>query len=95
VSFTVEGRKLYADGKGKESEAPLDEPFDIGVFTAEPGKKDFKPDSILFFERRPMKSGRQAVMLVVEREPKWVGVDPYNKRIDRNSEDNLARVEVK
>jgi aminopeptidase N len=95
VSFTVEGRKLYADGKGKESEAPLDEPFDIGVFTAEPGKKDFKPDSILFFERRPMKSGRQAVTLVVEREPKWVGVDPYNKRIDRNSEDNLARVEVK
>jgi len=95
VSFTVEGRKLYADGKGKESEAPLDEEFDVGVFTAEPGKKDFKADSILHFERRVMKSGRQTVTLVVEREPKWVGIDPYNKRIDRNSEDNLARVEVK
>jgi hypothetical protein len=30
VTFTVEGKKLYADGKGKETEAPLDEPFDIG-----------------------------------------------------------------
>ena len=95
VTFTVEGRKLYADGKGKETEAPLDEPFDIGVFTAEPGKKDFKPESVLQFERRPMKSGKQTVTLVVEREPKWVGVDPYNKRIDRNSEDNLVRVEMK
>jgi len=95
VSFTVEGRKLYADGKGKETEAPLDEPFDVGVFTAEPGKEDFKPESVLHFDRRVMKSGKQTVMLVVEREPKWVGVDPYNKRIDRNSEDNLVRVEMK
>ena len=36
VSFTVEGKKLYADGKGKETEAPLDEPFDVGAFTEEP-----------------------------------------------------------
>ncbi len=39
VAFTVEGKKLYADGKGKETEAPLDEPFEVGVFTAQPGKK--------------------------------------------------------
>jgi hypothetical protein len=32
------------------------------------------------------------VTVVVDREPRWVGVDPYNKRIDRNSDDNLARV---
>jgi hypothetical protein len=25
--------------------------------------------------------------------PKFVGVDPYNKRIDRNSDDNFAKVE--
>ncbi len=92
VSFEVEARKLYADGKGKETEAPLDEAFDIGVFTAEPGKKDFKADSVLLFERRQVKTGKQTITLVTAREPAYVGVDPYNKRIDRNSDDNLAKV---
>jgi aminopeptidase N len=89
VALTVEARKLYADGKGKETEAPLDEPFDIGLFTVEPGKKGYGKDSILLFERRPIKTGRQTLTLVVDREPKFAGIDPYNKRIDRNSDDNL------
>ena len=92
LSFEVEGKKLYADGKGRETEAPLEEAFDIGVFDAEPGKAGFNAQSVLLFERRVFKTGRQIVTVVVEREPRWVGVDPYNKRIDRNSDDNLARV---
>jgi ABC-2 type transport system permease protein len=95
VEFTVEGRKLYADGKGRETEAPLDEAFDVGVFDAEPGRKEFTSASVLAFERRPLKSGAQKITLVVDREPKFVGVDPYNKRIDRNSDDNLARVDAR
>ena len=35
--MVVEARKLYADGEGAETEAPLDEEFEFGVFTAEPG----------------------------------------------------------
>jgi aminopeptidase N len=95
VSFTVEGRKLYADGKGRETEAPLDEPFDVGVFADEPGRREFTAASVLAFERRPLKSGTQSVTVVVDRMPAYVGVDPYNKRIDRNSDDNLTRVETR
>ena len=94
VSFTVEGKKLYADGKGKETEAPLSEPFELGVFTAQPGKKGFSKESVLVVERRALASGEQKVTFVVDREPTWVGVDPYNKRIDRNSDDNLTPVKV-
>jgi ABC-2 type transport system permease protein len=93
VTLDVEARKLYADGKGKETEAPLDEPFDIGVFTAEPGKKDFNAESVLLFERRPIRTGKQTITLTVDKQPKFAGVDPYNKRIDRNSDDNVKRVE--
>lgn len=94
VSFTVEGRKYYADGKGKETEAPLSEPFELGVFSAQPGKKGFSAASVLAFERRRVASGSQRVTFIVDREPKWVGVDPYNKRIDRDSDDNLTAVEA-
>jgi len=92
VTFSVEAKKLYADGKGRETEAPLDEAFEIGVFSAEPGKPGFKKSAVLMLERRPLKSGKQLFSLVVEQEPKWVGVDPYNMRIDRNSDDNLSKV---
>lgn len=92
VTFTVEGKKLYADGKGKETEAALDESFDVGAFTEEPGKKGYKRESVLLMERRPMKTGKQTVTLVTDEQPKFVGVDPFNKRIDRNSNDNLVKV---
>ena len=32
-------------------------------------------------------------LLVVDREPKFVGVDPYLKYIDRNAEDNIRPVD--
>lgn len=92
VRFSVQGRKLYADGKGQESEAPLDEPFEIGVFDAEPGKPGFSAAKVLAFERRNLASGRTLIEMVVPRRPTHVGVDPYNKRIDRNSDDNLTAV---
>ncbi len=92
VRFDVTAKKLYADGKGKETEAPLDEPFDIGVFSAEPGRPGYDASSVLYFDRQPIRSGTQSVTAVVDQMPTFVGVDPYNKRIDRNSEDNLARV---
>ncbi|HEY0478483.1 MAG TPA: M1 family aminopeptidase [Kofleriaceae bacterium] len=94
VAIEVEARKLYADGKGVETEAPLDELFDVGVFTVEPGKPGFGPASVLYLQHQPIHSGKQTVTVLVDQPPAWAGVDPYNKRIDRNSDDNVTRVEV-
>jgi hypothetical protein len=44
-------------------------------------------------ERRTLRSGAQEVKATVDRKPSFVGVDPYNKRIDRNSDDNLVKVQ--
>ena len=64
------------------------------MFTEEPGKKGYKRESVLLMERRPIKSGKQVVTLTVSAKPRFAGVDPYNKRIDRNSDDNLTKVVV-
>jgi ABC-type transport system involved in multi-copper enzyme maturation permease subunit len=93
IALEIDARKLYADGEGRETEATLDEPFDIGIFTAEPGRKDFNQAAVLFFERKPIRSGRQTLNLVAAREPSFAGVDPYNKRVDRNSEDNVRAID--
>lgn len=92
VSFEVEAKKFYADGEGKETEAPLDEAFDIGVFSAEPGRPGDSAESVLSFGRQRLKTGQQTITVVVDKPARFVGVDPYNKRIYRNSADNLARV---
>lgn len=92
VTMVVEARKLYADGEGAETEAPLDEEFEIGIFTAEPGEGAFASSDVVLFERHPVRSGRQTITLTVDREPRFAGVDPYNKRIDRNSDDNVMAV---
>jgi aminopeptidase N len=94
VSFKVSAAKKYADGKGDETDAQLAEDFDVGAFKAEPGKKGYKSESAMLLERRPMQSGDQTVTLVLDELPKYVGVDPYNKRIDRDSNDNLTAVSL-
>ena len=94
VALEVEARKLYADGKGAETEAPLDETFDVGVFEVEPGRKGYGNDSVIAVERATVRSGRQTLRIVADREPKFAGVDPFNKRIDRNSDDNVIAVDT-
>jgi len=93
VAIDVEAHKRYADAKGVESDAPLNGSFDVGVFTAEPGKKSFTEDSVLSFQKQQVRSGKQTFTVIVDKEPQWVGLDPYNKYVDRDSEDNVLKVE--
>ena len=92
VALTVDAKKVYADGKGKETPASLgDDSFDIGLFTAEPGKKDFSAKSVLMFNRTKLKDGVQTLHFVTDKAPVFGGVDPYNKYIDRDSDDNVIK----
>ncbi len=92
VTLTVQARKLYADGKGKETEAPLNETLDVGLFTAMPGDKAFTGKDVVTMVRRPIRSGTQTLTFTVDTAPRYAGVDPYNYLIDRNSDDNVAKV---
>ncbi|HVI34009.1 ABC transporter permease/M1 family aminopeptidase [Phenylobacterium sp.] len=93
VTLTVEARKMYADGQGKETPAAMaGELFDVGVFTAEPGKSGFSSKDVAYFRLQPFRTGSQTVTVTVDKAPKFAGVDPYNKQIDRNSDDNAIKV---
>ena len=92
VTLQVFAKKVYADGQGKETETPMDEPFDIGLFDKEPGKPGFGPSDVILFKHLPVKSGRSTFTFTVDRAPRFAGVDPYNKAIDRNSDDNTVAV---
>lgn len=99
VSFQVAAAKAYADGAGVEKPAPLSERMDVGVFTAEPGRGVFKASDIVAMEKRVIASGDQTITFKGLRIPAGatvhVGIDPYNKRIDRNSSDNLTKTALR
>ncbi|PIB90220.1 M1 family metallopeptidase [Caulobacter sp. FWC2] len=92
VTITVDAQKKYADGKGKETNAALNETMDIGLFTAKPGDKGFDAKNVVAYERRPIRSGVQTFTFVTETAPKFAGIDPYNTVIDRNGDDNTLPV---
>ena len=92
TTLTVEADKFYADGKGVETKAKLSETIEVGLFTERPGLGAFKKEDVLFMERRPVKGGKQQVVVKTKAKPAYAGIDPYNYYIDRNSDDNVKDV---
>jgi len=87
VTLNVQVRKVQADGNGVESPMPLSDYIDIGVFT---GKKD--EEKPLYMRREKFTGEHHTFTILVDRQPTRAGIDPYNKLIDRISDDNLIDV---
>jgi ABC-2 type transport system permease protein len=93
VTLKLHAAKFYADGVGKETAARIDMPIDIGVFKrATDGKEQH--EKVLLLEKRPIADGDSSVTVTVDDEPFEAGIDPFNKLVDRVSDDNRKRVTI-
>jgi ABC-2 type transport system permease protein len=90
TAITVDTSKYYADGKGVEKAAPLADQIDIGLFDKRPGLGAFAAKDVISMQREPVRSGVQVIRVVSKRKPAYAGIDPYNKYVDRNSDDNVV-----
>ncbi len=91
VKLEVASAKFRADGGGAEQPAALHDWIDIGVFgEKEPGGPP--EGKVLDLEKRRIETAEQVFEIVVDQEPKKAGIDPFNKLIDRNPENNLTQV---
>jgi len=84
VRLNVEAKKYHADGGGTEREVALAGEIDVGIFGED--------DKVLYLEKRLMDGEAGVIEVIVDEEPHEAGIDPYNKLIDRNPEDNVTRV---
>lgn len=91
VSLEVSSKKLRDDGEGVESEVPVDDYIDIGVFGREKINGKWQ-DVPLYFEKHHITQNEQTITVWVDSEPREAGIDPYYKLIDRNTSDNTTRV---
>jgi len=90
VRLEVDARKFQADGLGAETEVPMDAWVDVAVFGQ---KTEGSPPEgeVLTMEKHRL-TGSDVIELVVDEEPQRAGIDPYNKLIDRNPENNVVAV---
>jgi aminopeptidase N len=82
VTVHVVARKFRSDERGAQSELQFADYMDIGALDGE--------GNALFIERRKLPRGESEQRFRVRERPAKVGVDPLNKLIDRQSDDNVV-----
>jgi ABC-2 type transport system permease protein len=94
LTLDVRARKLVADSAGVETEVPMDEWVQIGVFGPAEGSDEL--GAPLYMQMHRIRSGEQQITLTVPRKPVLAGIDPYHL-LDweqRDDDDNLDAVEL-
>ncbi|HEY5178094.1 MAG TPA: M1 family aminopeptidase [Terriglobales bacterium] len=84
VYLVVEAKKLRADGRGQEHAVPLHDWLDIGVLDSS--------GHYLYLQKHKVEQEKTELTLTVDKAPAQAGIDPLNKLIDRNPQDNIVAV---
>lgn len=87
VTLDIEAKKTRADGKGEEHAVPIHDYIDIGIQDAQ--------GNFLYLQKQKIDQERTELAFVVDKPPAKAGIDPLNKLIDRNPDDNVVNVEKK
>lgn len=98
-----DGKRLFKDKTGKTvtykkkdskyaiESYPLNDYVEIGVFS-EQTVKGKKKDKELYLKKVKIDKINNSVTVIVKEKPLEVGVDPYNKLIDTQSDDNRIKI---
>ncbi|WP_298542380.1 M1 family aminopeptidase [uncultured Aquimarina sp.] len=95
TTFTVDSKKIYYDDKGKEERTDDKTNYiEVGLFGEDIIDDQEVPlKNPYYLERKWLLPGENTFTIITDKKPEKAGIDPYNKLIDRNSNDNLRGVE--
>ena len=85
VRITVTAEKFYADSVGNEKAVAFNDCVDIGAID--------ENDKLIFSKKVRVPKSPAVFEFVVSQKPYKAGIDPMNKLIDRDTDDNLVKVE--
>ena len=90
VKLSIDCKKMKADSIGKLKDVAIADWIDVGVF----GSKDVKgkkTETELYLQKRKIDKNKMEFEILVNEEPVKVGIDPYNKLIDRTPDNNTRK----
>jgi hypothetical protein len=92
VTLDVEARKVTVDEKGVETEVPMNDWIEVGVFAPlEEGEEVGKP---LYLQMHHISSGKQAITVAVPTKPERAGIDPRYLLIDLKTHNNVRKLKI-
>ena len=91
VTLKLQAKRYIQKESGEDIEITIDEPIQIGAFTAHPSK--VKPDDILYLKPHQINKNSSEVVLILDQLPTHIGIDPFGTRSDENFHDNLFELE--
>jgi ABC-2 type transport system permease protein len=91
VTLTVSAQQFSADGKGKETEQSFSEEVEIALFSQDPN--DFAAQNKVIYQGlHTVQSGDMVIELIVDEMPKFAGIDPFVRFIDRDTGNNIIKL---
>jgi ABC-2 type transport system permease protein len=93
VTLDVRARKMVYDSAGVETELPMDEWVEVGIFGAA-GQGKGELSATLHRQQHRIRSGAQTITLTVPRRPVLAGIDPYHVLDweEQEDDDNIEEV---
>lgn len=92
LTLTVQATKLAVDSAGTETNLPMQDWVEIGVFTPAEAGKEFGKQ--LYRQKHLIKAGRQTIVLTLPGRPAKAAVDPRRLFIDWKLTDNDKMVKL-
>jgi aminopeptidase N len=89
VTLDVQARKVVVDSVGVETEVPMNDLVEVGVFAA---AEDGGLGEPLYLRVHRVRSGEQRITVTVPRKPVRAGIDPRSLLIDVEATDNLREI---
>ncbi len=89
VTLDVEARKVVVDTAGAESERPMDDLVEVGVYGP---ARDGDTGEPLYLGMRRVRSGSQTITVTVPVPPARAGIDPRHLLIDVQPADNVVDI---
>lgn len=90
VRLDVEARKVAVDTSGAETEIPMDDLTEIGVYA--PSESGESPGTPLYLAMHRVRTGPQTITITVPRRPARAGIDPRHLLIDVEMDDNVVDI---
>ncbi len=91
IDLQVESIKYRADSLGNETSIELNDWIDIGVLVEDKNEKE----KFIYLKKHKIQNEIENFKIIVDELPVKAGIDPMNKLIDRNPNDNTKQLELK
>jgi hypothetical protein len=94
VTLEVRARKVVYDSAGVETDVPMDEWVELGVFAD--GEQDGELSAPIYVRKHRIRSGAQTITVTVPSKPVLAGLDPSHLLDwdERDEDDNVKRVRI-